>query len=335
MRDRIKVSVIIPVYNSEKYIEKCIESVCNQTLKELEIICIDDGSTDGSAELIRAISLKDDRVRFYTQKNQGVSAARNHGVAISKGQFFCFLDNDDWLDEEFIEKLFECAEENKLDLVTSNVYMEYINGKKKLVEQPIVYNKILNKQEKEDYFYTFFEKGCCQGAVWNSLYRSEVYKNQLFFLPREYAGAEDYIFKLHANVVADRQLHIQEGLYHYRVLDDSQSHKNDTDERFEYELVNQLIYLGNLMNKNGYNGTRWVVYNMSRHIVFTVCQFARELPCKKRYAYLKSICNMDDIRKNLDYSFIEKYAIKKKMVFLMIKYKLIALLSIAIVFSKR
>ena len=91
MRDRIKVSVIIPVYNSEKYIEKCIESVCNQTLKELEIICIDDGSTDGSAELIRAISLKDDRVRFYTQKIKEFQQQEIMELLFLRGNFFASL----------------------------------------------------------------------------------------------------------------------------------------------------------------------------------------------------------------------------------------------------
>ncbi|HAS37211.1 MAG TPA: glycosyltransferase family 2 protein, partial [Ruminococcaceae bacterium] len=91
------VSIIIPVYNLEKYIKHCLESVVNQTYKELEIICIDDGSTDGSAEIIKSMAENDPRIKYIYQENAGVSAARNKGLDTATGEYVMFVDGDDYI----------------------------------------------------------------------------------------------------------------------------------------------------------------------------------------------------------------------------------------------
>lgn len=112
----IKVSVIIPVFNASKHLSKTLDSISNQTLKELEIICIDDGSTDNSPEILKNYADKDKRLIIISQKNQGVSAARNAGLSIAKGKYIQFVDSDDILKSEAIQKSYKNAQETNADI---------------------------------------------------------------------------------------------------------------------------------------------------------------------------------------------------------------------------
>ena len=100
--NNITVSVIIPVYNTEKYLEECLKSVINQTLKVIEIICIDDGSTDNSPDILKEYSEKDGRIRIYSQTNKGQGAARNRGIDLAKGEYVYFIDSDDFMEINFL-----------------------------------------------------------------------------------------------------------------------------------------------------------------------------------------------------------------------------------------
>ena len=115
------ISVIIPVYNAEKYLEKCLNSVIKQTLKDIEIICINDGSTDGSLNILQKYSEKDKRFIIIDQKNSGQSVARNKGLSVAKGEFIGFVDSDDWIDDDFYEKLYDAAIEYKADIAAGNI----------------------------------------------------------------------------------------------------------------------------------------------------------------------------------------------------------------------
>ncbi len=122
-----KVTVIIAVYNMEKYLSECLESVLRQTLKELEIICIDDGSTDKSLELLLSYAQKDERLSVYRQKNCGLSVTRNRGLKRASGEYVYFIDSDDILDEDALEHLYHRSIENKLDVLYFNGHSFYEN----------------------------------------------------------------------------------------------------------------------------------------------------------------------------------------------------------------
>lgn len=115
--NKIKVSIIIPVYNTEKYIRQTVESIMSQTLKELEIIIINDGSTDESMKIVEELALHDNRIQTYSQANQGVSVARNKGIAHAQGEYLYFLDSDDLLDADALEMCYYKCEEEELDFV--------------------------------------------------------------------------------------------------------------------------------------------------------------------------------------------------------------------------
>ncbi len=112
-----KVSVIIPVYNTEKYVRQAVESICRQTLKDLEIIIVNDGSTDGSMTILEELAAQDERIKLFSQENQGQSAARNFATEKAKGKYIYFMDSDDFLEKDALQLCFEKAESNNLDFV--------------------------------------------------------------------------------------------------------------------------------------------------------------------------------------------------------------------------
>ena len=109
MSQKIKVSIIVPVYNVEKYLKRCLDSITNQTLKELEIICINDGSTDNSLKILKQYAHKDKRISIINKQNEGLSVARNTGMEAASGEYIGFVDSDDWIDLDFYKKLYTTA----------------------------------------------------------------------------------------------------------------------------------------------------------------------------------------------------------------------------------
>ena len=116
-----KVSVIIPVYNTEKYLRECLDSVVNQTLRDIEIICVDDGSTDNSLAILREYETKDSRIKVLTQENINAGAARNKGLSEATGEFLSFLDSDDFFEPDAIERMYECAKSRNAEIVVYQV----------------------------------------------------------------------------------------------------------------------------------------------------------------------------------------------------------------------
>ena len=116
------VSVIIPVYNVGEYLQTCIDSVKRQTYKDLQIILVDDGSTDGSGLICDKAAKEDDRIRVIHRTNGGLSAARNSGIEEANGEYICFIDSDDWVDESFVERLYQLAEKDNADVAACGYY---------------------------------------------------------------------------------------------------------------------------------------------------------------------------------------------------------------------
>lgn len=140
------VSIIVPIYNGELYIKKCIESLLEQTLQNIEIILIDDGSTDNSKEIIDSYSKLDKRIKSIFQKNSGPSTARNIGIKNATGEYITFVDADDWVNKETYSELYDRASENNVDVAFCALYYEYPDDitKNFISNYPIKSNVILN-----------------------------------------------------------------------------------------------------------------------------------------------------------------------------------------------
>lgn len=205
-----KVSVIVPAYNVEDYIQNCLQSLISQTLTDIEIIIIDDGSTDKTKEIISEFAQNDLRINLITQQNQGVSAARNAGMRIATGEYIGFVDSDDWIDPDFYEKLYEAAKRHDADVSVASI----LKHKKNYQKYNVHYNdsKCANTiQEKikisENKNRRFF-------YVWNRIYRTSLIRNNNLTFP-EGRLLEDIKFSMHAIYYANRIVSVPKVKYHY------------------------------------------------------------------------------------------------------------------------
>lgn len=175
---KVKVSVIIPIYNVEKYLARCLDSVVKQSLKDIEIICIDDGSTDGSSKITENYAKKDKRISVIYQKNKGVGSARNTGIRVARGKYISFVDGDDWIDLDFLEKLYNAAESSGADAACSEIKRPHISGKNPYKLKFKSSEILLSVNDK--YRTLEIPRRC---YVWNKIYlRSELERQNIKFI---------------------------------------------------------------------------------------------------------------------------------------------------------
>ena len=222
-----KVSIIVPVYNVEKYLERCINSLINQTFRDIEIIAINDGSTDSSLNILKELEKKDHRIKVIDRKNLGVSSCRNKGIEISKGKYIVFVDSDDWIDLNMIERMHNNAVENNSDIVMCSYMREFINhSKEKIFNLPeeVIYEKeeIKNKLHRNLFGPIDEELGNPEGldslgTIWSKLYKAQVIKdNDIKFIDLDIIGSnEDSLFNIHTFKYTERITFINQPLYHY------------------------------------------------------------------------------------------------------------------------
>lgn len=184
------ISVIVPVYNVKPYLKKCVDSICNQTYQNLEIILVDDGSTDGSGEMCDEYAKIDSRVVALHQKNAGQGAARNYSLEKAHGEWIGFVDADDWIDRNYYEKLVRAAETSGADMACCDrrVYDEQGNL---TYEAKIAEGKTYRIDDIEEYFYRFFFRYTPSSC--NKLYRMGVIQKIRFHSVAE-VGSEDALF---------------------------------------------------------------------------------------------------------------------------------------------
>ena len=226
MFDNVLVSVIIPVYNVELYLDKCVESVVNQTFPNLEIILVDDGSTDNSSRLCDLWKNRDKRIIVLHQKNKGLSGARNAGIKVSSGKYITFLDSDDWLNLTTLEQSVRLAERSNYDLVFWQMIKEYEN-KSIYVQGPFGSNlefkgESMKKLHKRITGPVGDELKIPQNidsfsSAWGKLYRKAIiFENKIEFVDTKIIGSEDILFNFYYFNYCKSALYLHEHLIHYR-----------------------------------------------------------------------------------------------------------------------
>ena len=169
----IRLSVIVPVYNVEKYLKKCIESILAQSFKDFELILIDDGSTDSSGKICDEYEKRDARIIVIHKTNGGLSSARNAGLDIAKGKYIGFVDSDDWISPQMYEKLILMCEKNDLDMAVCGVKKCYNDSSKDYICYNTINDKILNREEAITEIFvnhSFGEEAC------NKIYKKDIFK---------------------------------------------------------------------------------------------------------------------------------------------------------------
>ena len=204
--EEIKVSVIIPVYNVEKYIRQCLESVTNQTLKDIEIIVVNDGTKDSSMKIAEEY-LSDKRIKIINKENGGLSSARNAGMRIAQGKYICFIDSDDFIEKNMMEELYIAIEKTNCNVVESDIFL-YDNKTHKIEERK---NKKYLKVEKGLFLWEIYSV-----EVWNKIYRKNfLLENNIFF--EEGIIHEDDLFSIKVLILTNRIKHIEKSFYYYRI----------------------------------------------------------------------------------------------------------------------
>lgn len=197
----IKVSVIVPVYNAEKFLGKCIDGILNQSLQEIEVVCVNDGSKDGSKEILDKYSVKDNRIKVFSQENKGAGAARNYGIREAKGEFVAFMDADDcYPDRNTLEKLYEVATQNKV-LIAGGSF----SSKERTFEKND--KRIFESEGMQKYSDYQFDYGFTR-FIYS---RRMILENNIFF-PERYVF-EDPVFFVTAMITADRFYAIKNSTY--------------------------------------------------------------------------------------------------------------------------
>lgn len=211
------ISVIVPVYNVEEYLDCCIKSIVKQTYNELEIILIDDGSTDSSGSICDKYSKSDSRIVVIHKENGGVSSSRNAGLDNATGEYLAFVDADDYVEEQYIEKLYNACIKHSADMSICDYY-DFDENKVYNSKDNKSYERIIDK----DNLLIFDSKSNINGvALWNKLYKTSLFKGLRF---PENRVCEDTAVSYNVVYKASKIVHLQEKLYWYRSREGSIMH---------------------------------------------------------------------------------------------------------------
>ncbi|MHB1001503.1 MAG: glycosyltransferase family 2 protein [Armatimonadota bacterium] len=226
------VSIIIPVYNAEKFIRGCLDSIIGQTLGDLEVILINDGSTDGSLKIIEEYAALDSRISYITQQNKGFGASRNLGIAMSKGEYITFLDADDWVEPDCYRSMCLTARKDNADMVIADYYVESFDSKEKVSS---VYKHNFQRKDEFQYLLSVISNETTS-FCWNKLYLRQVIDHYKIRFPvrGDIQYLEDYLFCVYAISSSNIISFIDQPYVHYV------NHSLSTVNGYQPNLYNDL-----------------------------------------------------------------------------------------------
>ena len=335
----VKVSVIIPVYNAEKYLDDCISSLINQTLNECEFIFIDDGSKDNSIKIIQRYLKIDTRIKLIHQENQGVSAARNKGLDYSNGKFVCFVDADDYINKFLLEKIYDIAIDNDLDMVIYN-YNSELDGHKVKSKIDLPVNKKLDRLYIENNILVKFIKDDELNSVWNKLYKNILIKEGNINFPNCMAIGEDRIFNINYLSRINNLMYIDYIGYYYREVKDSATRNILKHDYFKYEVdIFNSDVLNNVLNLDFMQINKLKVKRLIDKVISYVYLYLKPnktISFKYRYRYIRAMVNNPQVRDSINIYKKEYYNEKsryEKCVIRMIKKRNVIGLYILTIYS--
>lgn len=311
----VKVSVIVPIYNLENYIGRCIESILKQTMNEIEIILINDGSKDRSLEICKKYEQSDERIRLYDIENQGVSYARNLGIQYARGQYYCFVDGDDYVSECFVEELYQACIKNQCLVAVSKVARtnndgcDFSNTKK---------TKVCTGKEAVLKMYGTESERMILPT--NKIYHSSLFTEILFPVGRI---NEDVFTTYKLLYEANRVCLVEDVLYAYFISPNSIMRSEFSSKRYDilYAYLERIEYfeekndlgLYNITNRSYFNRLVNAYLLTKRYIKEneTICEGLKD-EIKKQYKVVKKIKKYEDLKGYENYlvkvkSFLGRY----------------------------
>lgn len=234
-----KVSIVVPIYNQEKYLHQCLSSLVNQTLEDIEIICVNDGSKDASLQILEEFKDKDSRIKIFNKENSGYGNTMNVGFDAATGEYIGILESDDYADLDMFEKMYNAAKEHDVDVVKTNFYYLF-KDKSDFVEvlPANSYDKPFSPKDNQLIFTT-------EPAIWSALYRTDfIRRNSLRFLETAGASYQDTSFNFKVLASADKIILLKNGFVHYR-QDNECSSVNQKDKVFcichEFQAIEDFL----------------------------------------------------------------------------------------------
>ena len=290
------VSVLVPIYNVERYLRECLNSLVGQTLENIEIICVDDGSTDSSPEILEEYAARDPRIKVISKSNSGYGDSMNKALEQARGEYLAIVESDDFIDEDGIERMVILARENDVEVVKTNFYthLSHVDYH----EDPILPNlehclrgEVFDPREHQEIFLT-------QPAIWSALYRKNLLdRNGITFLPTPGASFQDTSFNFKVFASAQRVFLSDEASLHYRIDNTNSSVKSLSkvfcicDEYAEMwrflEERGLLEELGNLLAQIQYGGYHWNLHRLTPNLQYRFYQrFVRDFETIRNRGFL-------------------------------------------------
>lgn len=324
------ISVIVPVYNVEKYLDDCVKSVVNQTFKEIEIILVDDGSSDASREICDSWKKRDSRITVYHKENGGLMSAWKYGVVRAKGVYIGFVDSDDWIDPNMYEKLFDVAYETNADVVCSGLIREFENAEKiaeKVYFQEGFYNKDRIRKEICPYLLSSkeYRTRCWSPNRVTKLFKKDILFSVLDDLNNDISIGEDLITTF-AVLKRAESIYIMENFkpYHYRINDTSMIQKFSTDKYKKiYILCKEMLVINT--KYSGYDFEQQI-YNDYVDLYFRTLESHISSSDSSLVKGIKTVFNSDEVQNAISKCDISMLSKKFKLYYYLLRYHLTSIL---------
>lgn len=339
--EKIKVSIIVPVYNCEKSLKICIESIIKQTLKEIEIILVDDGSVDNSGVICDEYSALDKRITVIHQENKGAGKARNTGLAKAKGEYIGFVDSDDWIEQNMFEIMYNSAKTDKLDIIRCNTVIHEMNEKriswtpldiKQVCDEALIKSKIIPMLIAPEYEGRYAER-LLKGCVCCIFLREMLKKNNIQF--RDIRNGQDALFTIEGMWHSERLRLLPDVLYHY-IKQESGSlsismtkYRNYNQRKQSRKIIEDLVSntkYSNIYQKRFEQEDRRFVYLDAR--IATI--YNKDADKKDKIKLLKELLNSEESKIAFSKKINDKLPLQLYMLYFLIKHKMYRTLYYAI-----
>jgi len=317
-----KISVIIPVYNGERYIKQCLDSLINQTFQDFEIICVNDGSTDKSLAILEQYAQKDSRIKIINQKNTGVSPARNRAMPEAKGEYLSFLDCDDFFEPDMFERLYENSVKYDADITVCGV--KFFDERTKTVKDAdfIDFNilpdkKVFSAKENSKYIFQIGLNWC-----WDKLYKASFVKQNNFMFQTTKVH-NDSFFAAYPLTKAKRMSVLNKTLCTYRINVDTSATSMSRKIKYSLSFYEVLVLLKESLIKD--NTFEFFKQSFANFAIDIFCGYYEFMDIKFKEEYLKNL-NIEKV--NISRAGY-KYFLNKKhlLLYIILSYKPLILLS--------
>lgn len=324
---KIKVSIILPTYNVEKHLPRCIESILNQTLSDFELLIIIDGSPDNSKLIAHEYARTDSRIRVFEKENGGVSNARNYGLEKAEGQFIYFVDADDWIDPNLLKTSVCFIEEEDLDFIVLGYFHDIQNMRGETVSSRVVSpgNNFFRKSNGT--LAIDAQLLSLLGFVWNKLYRASFLELNNIKFDKEVDFGEDILFNTQVYINSSVIRTIDAQYYHYMVSSSASLSKTFNPNAFELYKRRGDALEKFLINWKVVSSERVLAYSMLqgvRYCLHSAFAFTNSMSFKDKVVYIQNIISDDFCRKWINFykcegakDFLFKRLIKSRQAFLL------------------